>query len=63
MSFAWLLVNAFVTHYFQPDARLFNFIAMKTLVLNMIGMYWVSQKTPKTIENDLLLEFQCLALN
>ena len=25
--------------------------------------YRVSQKTPKTIENDLLLEFQCLALN
>ena len=26
-------------------------------------LYRVSQKTPKTIENDLLLEFQCLALN
>ena len=26
-------------------------------------MYRVSQKTQKTIENDLLLEFQCLALN
>ena len=25
--------------------------------------YRVSQKKPKTIENDLLLEFQCLALN
>ena len=25
--------------------------------------YTVSQKNPKTIENDLLLEFQCLALN
>ena len=23
----------------------------------------VQKKTPKTIENDLLLEFQCLALN
>ena len=26
-------------------------------------LYRVSQKTPKTIENDVLLEFQCLALN
>ena len=26
-------------------------------------VYRVSQKNPKTIENDLLLEFQCLALN
>ena len=26
-------------------------------------IYRVSQKNPKTIENDLLLEFQCLALN
>ena len=26
-------------------------------------LYRVSQKNPKTIENDLLLEFQCLALN
>ena len=25
--------------------------------------YRVSQKNPKIIENDLLLEFQCLALN
>ena len=27
------------------------------------SLYRVSQKIPKTIENDLLLEFQCLALN
>ena len=26
-------------------------------------LYRVSEKTPKTIENDLSLEFQCLALN
>ena len=26
-------------------------------------LYRVFQKNPKTIENDLLLEFQCLALN
>ena len=26
-------------------------------------IYRVSQKNPKTIENDVLLEFQCLALN
>ena len=37
-------------------ASLFD-IQMRYLV------YRVSQKNPKTIENDLLLEFQCLALN
>ena len=30
---------------------------------NTMRTYRVSQKTPKTIENYLLLEFQCLALN
>ena len=40
MLHAWLLVNAFCdTLYFQPDARLFNFIAMKTLAPNMVGMF------------------------
>ena len=34
-----------------------------TLLLKFFVLYRVSQKNPKTIENDLLLEFQCLALN
>ena len=33
------------------------------LKFHCMHIYRVSQKTPKTIENDLLLEFQCLALN
>ena len=35
----------------------------KTLTEAPDHIYRVSQKTPKTIENGLLLEFQCLALN
>ena len=32
------------------------------VAFQLYSFHWVSQKDPKTIENDLLLEFQCLAL-
>ena len=45
------------------SASLFGKFSWCDNVIFELVLYMVSKKTPKTIENDLLLEFQCLALN
>ena len=49
-----IIVNTFVTHYFKQDVRLFHFTAMKTLVLNMIGMYSIVFLSLYSNKNSLL---------
>ena len=55
---AFRLYEAFVF-----EAEVFVPSRLGGILLSAAGIYRVSHKNPKTIENDLLLEFQCLALN